>query len=310
MAVSRRLRYEILRRDNHQCRYCGATAPDVPLTVDHVKPVALGGSDDPTNLVTACKDCNAGKSSATPDHTLVDDVRTDAELWEKAKAAAAEGRKATMYVGFEDEISLFDETWRAWTMLDSDGNNTGEHIPRDPDWKVSLRVWLLRGIPLQRLIDLIPIPMKRQGLAHVDRWRYMCGCAWRAITEYEEEVAEAYAEMSAAAERERHHTDERADRAERITNAGMLVSAIERRLGPTEIREIDRITRRALDLILPHVATPDGTQARSDEVLVADLRAGAGLCDVEPGQDFALALADWFFDDAGIDPYRFTEGVH
>lgn len=58
MAVSKRLRYEILRRDNHTCRYCGATAPDVKLTVDHVVPVALGGSDVPTNLVAACDACN------------------------------------------------------------------------------------------------------------------------------------------------------------------------------------------------------------------------------------------------------------
>ncbi|MEJ7724319.1 MAG: hypothetical protein WKF64_08445 [Ilumatobacteraceae bacterium] len=34
--ISRRLRFEILRRDGHTCRYCGARAPDVPLTVDHV----------------------------------------------------------------------------------------------------------------------------------------------------------------------------------------------------------------------------------------------------------------------------------
>src|SRR5438045_4098958 len=64
--ISKRLRYEILRRDNHACRYCGATAPDTPLTVDHVVPTALGGGDDPTNLVTACADCNGGKTSTTP----------------------------------------------------------------------------------------------------------------------------------------------------------------------------------------------------------------------------------------------------
>lgn len=63
MAVSKRLRYEILRRDNHTCRYCGASAPDVPLRVDHVTPVALGGSDKPENLVTSCEPCNSGKSS-------------------------------------------------------------------------------------------------------------------------------------------------------------------------------------------------------------------------------------------------------
>ncbi|WP_075737496.1 HNH endonuclease [Streptomyces acidiscabies] len=63
MAVSKRLRYEILRRDNHTCRYCGASAPDVPLRVDHVTPVALGGTDTPDNLVAACEPCNSGKSS-------------------------------------------------------------------------------------------------------------------------------------------------------------------------------------------------------------------------------------------------------
>jgi 5-methylcytosine-specific restriction endonuclease McrA len=39
MAVSKRTRYEVLRRDNHACRYCGGIAPDVILTVDHVTPV-------------------------------------------------------------------------------------------------------------------------------------------------------------------------------------------------------------------------------------------------------------------------------
>jgi 5-methylcytosine-specific restriction endonuclease McrA len=55
MAVSKRLRYEILRRDNYACRYCGATAPDVKLNVDHVIPQSLGGSDKPDNLVTSCR---------------------------------------------------------------------------------------------------------------------------------------------------------------------------------------------------------------------------------------------------------------
>ena len=40
MAVSKRLRYEVLRRDNHTCRYCGAQAPDVKLTVDNMAPYA------------------------------------------------------------------------------------------------------------------------------------------------------------------------------------------------------------------------------------------------------------------------------
>lgn len=41
MSVSKRLRFEVLRRDNHTCRYCGSSAPEVKLTIDHVVPVAL-----------------------------------------------------------------------------------------------------------------------------------------------------------------------------------------------------------------------------------------------------------------------------
>lgn len=83
MAVSKRLRYEILRRDNHACRYCGATAPDAKLNVDHVIPQALGGSDKPTNLVSACADCNAGKTSSLPNAMPVADV--EQETFKRAK---------------------------------------------------------------------------------------------------------------------------------------------------------------------------------------------------------------------------------
>lgn len=61
MAVSKRTRFEVLRRDNYTCRYCRST--DNALTVDHVTPLTLGGTDELTNLVAACRDCNSGKSS-------------------------------------------------------------------------------------------------------------------------------------------------------------------------------------------------------------------------------------------------------
>jgi 5-methylcytosine-specific restriction endonuclease McrA len=61
--ISKRLRYEILRRDGHHCRYCGLGSDEVTITVDHVIPTALGGTDDPSNLVAACRDCNSGKAS-------------------------------------------------------------------------------------------------------------------------------------------------------------------------------------------------------------------------------------------------------
>lgn len=59
--MSPRLRFAILSRDHFTCRYCGRSAPDVELQVDHVLPVAAGGTDSPENLVAACWECNQGK---------------------------------------------------------------------------------------------------------------------------------------------------------------------------------------------------------------------------------------------------------
>jgi hypothetical protein len=88
VSISRRLRFQILRRDNHACRYCGASAPDVMLEVDHVVPRALGGRDEPSNLVAACDDCNGGEGALPVDSPLVDDARTDTLRWMAARHRA------------------------------------------------------------------------------------------------------------------------------------------------------------------------------------------------------------------------------
>jgi hypothetical protein len=62
-SLSLRLRFQVLARDGFRCRYCGARAPFVVLHVDHRIAVALGGSDDFDNLVTACSGCNFGKGA-------------------------------------------------------------------------------------------------------------------------------------------------------------------------------------------------------------------------------------------------------
>jgi hypothetical protein len=61
--VSKRLRFEIFKRDGFACVYCGRSPAASPLHVDHVVPVEGGGSSKPENLVSACEDCNQGKSS-------------------------------------------------------------------------------------------------------------------------------------------------------------------------------------------------------------------------------------------------------
>lgn len=62
-SLSKRLRFEVFKRDNFTCQYCGAKAPDVILHVDHINPVAKGGDNDILNLITSCSDCNGGKGA-------------------------------------------------------------------------------------------------------------------------------------------------------------------------------------------------------------------------------------------------------
>lgn len=60
-AMPAKRRFEVLRRDGFRCVYCGLKASESELHVDHVVPVVDGGSDELSNLVTACIDCNLGK---------------------------------------------------------------------------------------------------------------------------------------------------------------------------------------------------------------------------------------------------------
>jgi 5-methylcytosine-specific restriction endonuclease McrA len=51
-------RFNIYRRDNHRCIYCGNKKD---LTLDHVIPKSKGGKNTWRNLVTCCGKCNVSK---------------------------------------------------------------------------------------------------------------------------------------------------------------------------------------------------------------------------------------------------------
>lgn len=59
--ITKKLRFDVFKRDAFQCVYCGETPPKVTLEIDHIEPVSKGGTNDINNLVTACFDCNRGK---------------------------------------------------------------------------------------------------------------------------------------------------------------------------------------------------------------------------------------------------------
>ncbi len=79
-SLTKKIRFEVLKRDQFTCQYCGAKAPDVLLEVDHIKPVALGGINDILNLITSCQPCNAGKKDRPlSDQSALAKSRTQAQ---------------------------------------------------------------------------------------------------------------------------------------------------------------------------------------------------------------------------------------
>lgn len=180
MAVTKRTRYEVLARDKNTCRYCHAT--DAALTIDHVVPVALGGSDAPENLVTACKDCNAGKSSTSPTGPLVAQVSDDAIRWAAAMKEAS-GRAAALLRVAQDYVDLFDNRWSSWTY--------GPHeklVPRPDGWRTTLDHWYRAGLPIELVLNAADISFAQERVQVFDKWRYMCGIVWKKLTEIQEEA--------------------------------------------------------------------------------------------------------------------------
>lgn len=174
MAVSKRLRFEILRRDDHTCQYCGERAPDVTLHVDHVVPVALGGTDDPGNLVAACRDCNSGKTSVPANAPLVQKVNAHAAayaltLTDKMTRIRADLERGNAY------IEEFEAAWEQWKLGD-----TGAQLPLPRDYKESMRRWCAMGVPLELIEYGIEVAMAKQGLEG-ERYNYMAGVVWRTL---------------------------------------------------------------------------------------------------------------------------------
>lgn len=186
MSVSKRLRYEILRRDNHTCRYCGGTAPDVKLTVDHVLAVALGGSDDPSNLVAACKDCNAGKAASNPDEPLLNQVSESALRWAKAVQIASDTALGE-YLTIQDARDTFNAAWNSWTCR---GSN--RPVPLPPTWINSIDCLRARGLPPEILEECVRITMSRSGINLNERFKYFCGVAWKKVRQIDEGALAIY----------------------------------------------------------------------------------------------------------------------
>lgn len=69
--VDGNISWEVFRRDNYACRYCGID--HVPLTVDHIITWETGGATHKDNLLTSCRKCNRTRGNTPYEDFLESD---------------------------------------------------------------------------------------------------------------------------------------------------------------------------------------------------------------------------------------------
>ena len=101
----------LFARDEYTCQYCGRTAFDLKpreaLTRDHLIPLSRGGTNEWTNVVTACSSCNTRKSNRMPSEIGMFPLHAPVEphfvhlSWAVRRLTPTQARYIRMFYGAE-----------------------------------------------------------------------------------------------------------------------------------------------------------------------------------------------------------------
>lgn len=182
MSVSTRLRFEIFKRDRFTCQYCGRNPPAVVLHVDHIEAVSTGGSDKADNLVTACQDCNLGKSN-------VPLSQVPKSLKDVAKESAEKRKQLEAYHAMiEDDRQAQDVVIRQlglhWYNLH---NNEIDNYIFGDSRALTIRTFL-QSLTKFQVFDAMSLAQSKvpTTFGEDDRaFRYFCGICWKIIRKIE-----------------------------------------------------------------------------------------------------------------------------
>ena len=112
--VPRRFRRQVTNtflfaRDDYRCQYCGRSQPELRhrecLTRDHLIPLSRGGTNEWSNVVTACSPCNTRKGNLLPGECGMAPTKTPSEphfvhlAWAVRRLTPVQGRYIRMFYG-------------------------------------------------------------------------------------------------------------------------------------------------------------------------------------------------------------------
>lgn len=172
-SISKKLRFEIFKRDNFNCQYCGAHPPKVILHVDHIHPVKDGGTNEIDNLITSCESCNLGKSANLLSNIPVS-LKDKSALIKESEAQI----KAYSKVMQDKKDRLYSEKWKVAATL--------EGIERIEEYRISdlksIEMFLTK-LDFYTVIDSAELAYSMFHRNNYSRFKYFCGICWSKIRE-------------------------------------------------------------------------------------------------------------------------------
>lgn len=178
MAIGKRTRFEVFKRDGFKCQYCGRTPPEVVLEIDHIIPKIAGGKDSIENYITACFDCNRGKGRIKLDSVPVSIQDNLAQLKEKRRQLKAYNKfLRDLQEETEEAIgqvnSVFQEYFPNYELRASFSNNTLKRF--------------LSHLPTPKICDAMENACSQFSDMGTDKTmasraiKYFCGICWNWI---------------------------------------------------------------------------------------------------------------------------------
>lgn len=169
--ISKRVRFEVFKRDGFVCQYCGSHPPKVVLHVDHIVAVSKGGAYDIDNLTTACQPCNLGKSNkALSDvpQSLKDQAAAVAEREEQLLGyhAVMEAKRARI----EDEI------WQIAEIFHPGCSEQGLHR----SYLQSIKSFLEK-LGFHEVLEAMELAAARGIHSDGRKFRYFCAVCWNKV---------------------------------------------------------------------------------------------------------------------------------
>ncbi len=170
--ISKKIRFEVFKRDSFICQYCGDTPPKVILEIDHLEPVSKGGSNNINNLITSCFDCNRGKTNIPLDR-IPAPIAENLEILKEKELQLKEYNKLVRNIEsiISRQISgvskIFQETFV--------NNEITERFKR-----VSIKQFINK-LDYEKVKDAMAIACSKIPHNSEQSLRYFCGICWRQI---------------------------------------------------------------------------------------------------------------------------------